>query len=338
MRLRHAAIRPVGRKITIRFDGTEIPALAGETVAAALSAAGVLSVRRTWSGAPRGLYCGIGACFDCLVSIDGRAGQRACLAEAADGMEVTGAPPASFSPLAPQSSRSEPEEEAPDILVIGAGPAGLSAAIAAKEAGASVVLLDEREKPGGQFLKPLAASHVHAAPDAQFREGDTLRAAAAGAGVAIETNALAWGAFATDEIAALVGAREVVFRPRRLVVAPGAYERPVPLPGWTLPGVMTTGALQTLARAQRVCPAEPVVIAGSGPLNFQLAAELLGSGVRLGAIVEAAPRPGLAALSQAFALARAAPNLLRAGFSYLLRLRDRGRGSALLRAYRDPSR
>ncbi len=324
MRLRHAAIRPVGRKITIRFDGTQIPALTGETVAAALSAAGVLSLRRTSSDAPRGLYCGIGACFDCLVSIDGRAGQRACLAEAADGMEVTGAPPASFAPLAPQSSRPEPEEEAPDILVIGAGPAGLSAAIAAKVAGASVVLLDEREKPGGQYLKPLAASHVHAAPDAQFREGDALRAAAAAAGVTIETNALAWGAFAIDEIAALVRGREVVFRPRRLILAPGAHERPVPLPGWTLPGVMTTGALQTLARAQRVCPAEPVVIAGNGPLNFQLAAELLASGVRLGAIIEAAPRPGLAALGQTLALARAAPDLLRAGFSYVLRLRRAG--------------
>ena len=321
MRLRHAAIRPVGRKITLHFDGTEIPALEGETVAAALSAAGLLSMRRTASGAPRGLFCGIGACFDCLVSIDGRVGQRACLAPATDGMRVGGTAPASLAPLAAASDRLEPEERTPDILVIGAGPAGLSAAIAAKEVGASVVLLDEREKPGGQYLKPLAASHLHAAPDAQFREGDGLRAAVAAAGVTIESNALAWGAFAADEIAALVRGREIIFRPRRLILAAGAHERPVPLPGWTLPGVMTTGALQTLVRAQRVCPAEPVIIAGNGPLNFQLAAELLASGVRLGAVVEAAPRPGIGAVGQTLALASTAPELLRNGFSYLFRLR-----------------
>ena len=324
MRLSHPAIKPVGRPLTIRFEGTEIPALEGETVAAALAAAGALAVRRTSSGAPRGLYCGIGACFDCVVSIDGRVGQRACLVEVTEGMEVTGVPSASFAPRAPQSSRLQPEERAPDILVIGAGPAGLSAAIAAQEAGASVVLLDERAKLGGQFLKPLAASHVHGAPDAQFREGDALRAALAAAGVAVETGALVWGAFAADEIAALVRDREIIFRPRRVILAPGAHESPVPLPGWTLPGVMATGALQTLVRAQRVCPAEPVVIAGNGPLNFQLAAELLASGVRLGAVVEAAPRPGLVALSQTLALARAAPDLLRAGFSYLLGLRRAG--------------
>ena len=101
-----------------------------------------------------------------------------------------------------------------------------------------------------------------------------------------------WGGFAADEIAALVGGRAVTFRPRRLVLAPGAHERPVPLPGWTLPGVMTTGSLQTLVRAQRVCPGERVLIAGSGPLNLQLACELLACGVRPVAVLEAAPRPG----------------------------------------------
>ncbi len=329
MRLRHAAILAVGRPITFRFEGKEIAALEGETVAAALSAAGVLGLRRTRSGAPRGLHCGIGACFDCLVTIDDRAGQRACLIPAAGGMEVSGSAPPSFAPLGRAPTRLEPEERLPDVLVVGAGPAGLSAAIAAREAGASVVLLDERDKAGGQYLKPLAASHAYAgrtnaAPDAQFREGDALRAAAAAAGVTIETGALAWGAFAPDEIAAVVRDRETVFRPRRLILAPGAHERPVPLPGWTLPGVMTTGGLQTLVRAARVCPAEPVVIAGSGPLNFQLAAELVASGVRLAAVVEAAPRPGAAALAEILALARSAPDLLRSGLSYLLRLRRAG--------------
>ena len=329
MRLCHPSITAIGRPITFRFEGKEIHTLEGETVATALSAAGVLSIRGTLSGAPRGLHCGMGACFDCLVTIDGRASQRACLAAATDGMEVSGNAPPIFAPLGPRPAAFKPEERAADVLVVGAGPAGLSAAIAAREAGASVILLDEREKAGGQYLKPLATSHAYAsrtdvAPDAQFHEGDRLRAAAAAKGVTVETGALVWGAFAPDHIAAVVGNREIIFRPRRLILAPGAHERPVAVPGWTLPGVMTTGGLQTLARASRVCPAEPVVIAGSGPLNFQLAAELIASGVRLGAVVEAAPRPGATALAEILALTRNAPDLFRLGLSYLFRLRRAG--------------
>ena len=88
MRLSHKTIRPQGRAITISFDGTPIPALEGETIAAALSAAGIVAFRRTASGAPRGLHCGMGACFDCVVTVDGRIGQRACMTKVADGMVV----------------------------------------------------------------------------------------------------------------------------------------------------------------------------------------------------------------------------------------------------------
>ncbi|MGH7104286.1 MAG: FAD-dependent oxidoreductase [Acetobacteraceae bacterium] len=324
MRLSHPDFKLAGRSIDFRFNGGKIAAIEGETVAAALSAAGHLAFRATRSGRPRGLHCGIGACFDCLVTIDGRAAERACMVAARPGMEVSAAFPERPASLAALPVAGEPAEERPDVLVIGAGAAGLSAAIAAREAGGAVVVLDERDKPGGQYFKPLAASHATRSPDAQFREGDALRAAAARAGVAVASGALAWGAFAPDEIAALVGDRAVVFRPRRLILAPGAHERPVAVPGWTLPGVLTTGALQTLARAQRVCPAEPVLIAGNGPLNFQLAAELLASGVRLAGVVEGAPRPGPAALGQALALARAAPDLFATGLSQLWRLRRAG--------------
>lgn len=323
MRLTHPEIRPCAEAVGITFDGRPISALPGETVAAALSAAGELTLRYTASGSPRGLHCGMGACFDCLVTIDGRANQRACLAKIEAGMRVERAPPARPAPLAP-TAEHQAEQQGCDLLVLGAGPAGLSAAIAAAEAGASVIVLDERDAPGGQYLKPLAKSHAHAAPDRQFRQGAALRDRALAAGVDFRFGATVWGGFAPEEIAALVEGRNIVFRPRRLVIAAGAHERPVPIPGWTLPGVMTTGCLQTLARANRVSPGERIVIAGNGPLNLQLACELVEGGVKVAAVLEAAPRPGFAAWRQALRLAAASPDLAWDGARYLATLRRAG--------------
>ncbi|WP_376097473.1 (2Fe-2S)-binding protein [Roseomonas sp. CCTCC AB2023176] len=189
MRLTRGAT-PRGAPFTITFDGDPIAALPGETVAAALSAAGILAFRHTASGAPRGLHCGMGACWDCLVTVDGRMGQRACMTKAKPGMLVTGAVPDRPAPLA-----GTPRDGAvltPDLLVVGAGPAGLAAAIAAAEAGCDTLLLDERAEAGGQYLKPAPAHHLPR-PDRQHRQGDTLRTRALAAGVTILHGAVAWG-------------------------------------------------------------------------------------------------------------------------------------------------
>jgi glycine/D-amino acid oxidase-like deaminating enzyme len=208
---------------------------------------------------------------------------------------------------------------------VGAGPAGLAAAIEIARTGHSAVVLDERPSPGGQYFKPLASSVGAKMPeDAQFREGRALTSAALAAGVEIISNAIVWGGDSPREILAWTQGRMQIFDCEHLVLATGAYERPYPVPGWTLPGVMTTGAAQTLVRAYRVTAGQRILIAGNGPLNLQLADELSRAGVRVLAVVESAPRPGLKSLSPALQGLANAPRLMMQGLGYQLRLRAAG--------------
>src|SRR5690606_10110261 len=110
------------------------------TIAAALIAHGVRGLGTAKNGEPRGIFCGMGVCHDCLVTVDGRASVRSCLTTAVDGMVVESTPTkpkisTAHSDLAPIPQRALDEEEI-EILVVGAGPGGLSAALAAAEAGA----------------------------------------------------------------------------------------------------------------------------------------------------------------------------------------------------------
>ena len=307
--------------ITIEFEGQPLAARAGESLAAALTAHGIRGLRRTRDGSERGLFCGMGVCQECLVEVDGRPNRRACMTRVDRPLVVRRQNHA--APLAPDATPQPPatiDDLAilrPELLVIGAGPGGLSAAIAACKAGADVLVVDERLSPGGQYFKPVAVEGADVSPpDAQHQEGLALVAEARAAGVAIRTGITVWGAFGPGDLAAhAADGGTLRLMPRATIIATGAYERGWPVPGWQLPGVMTTGAAQTLWRTARRLPGRRVLIAGNGPLNLQLAAELVAGGADVVALVEAAPHPvrGLASLA---AMAMAAPGLVADGIAY----------------------
>ena len=307
--------------VRFKFDGQALEGRRGESLAAALVGAGIAGFRETRTGETRNVFCGMGICQDCLVEVDGRPNQRACMTKLDRPMRVCRE---SFGRVLPQAAAGEPPrlidavpEERPEILVIGAGPGGLSAAIAARRAGASVTVVDERPAPGGQYFKQVmvAGSDV-AAPDRQHAEGSRLIAEARQAGVEIRSGVEIWGAYGAHELIGTEAGLVRRFNPERLIVATGAYERGVPLPGWTLPGVMTTGAAQTLWRSYRRLAGKRVLIAGNGPLNLQVARELLAGGAEIAAVVEVAPVPPLKALPDFLRMLAASPGLAVEGLKY----------------------
>jgi NADPH-dependent 2,4-dienoyl-CoA reductase/sulfur reductase-like enzyme len=240
LRGRGGELAPEGERIAIDFEGRMVEGRRGETLAAALTAAGIRDLRLTQSEQPRGIFCGMGVCQECLVEIDGRANQRACMTKIDRSLSVRRQRHLAEAMALP-SAVSEPrwaEILEPDILVLGGGAAGLNAATAAACAGAKVLLVDERPEPGGQFYKqplPIPALAEEIAGDGQFAGGRALIAGAVSAGVEMRRGVQLWGAFEPLDLMIFDGHESRLCQPQRLIVAAGAYERALPMPCWTLP-------------------------------------------------------------------------------------------------------
>lgn len=177
-----------------------------------------------------------------------------------------------------------------EVAVVGAGPAGLSAALAAAAAGACVAVLDEYPEPGGQFYKQLPAEFGvpdRTALDEDYTKGDPLLAAVRAAKVELSNETLVWGSFEPGALSVVRGGAAGTVRARVIVVASGAYERTAPFPGWDLHGVMTPGGAQTFLKYQQIAPSGRIVLAGSGPFLLPVAKSLIAAGAKPAAIYEA---------------------------------------------------
>src|SRR4051794_8958398 len=164
----------------------------------------------------------------------------------------------------------------------------MTAALAAAGAGASVVLIDEYAAPGGQIWRRRFDEVGDAAPRSLPGAARALCAALADSGVTVLGGVSVWAAPAAGELLLTGGPGRV--RARATVLATGAYDRPVAFPGWTLPGVMTAGAAQALAKGQGVIPGQRVLLAGAGPFLLPVAAQLAACGAEVVAVAEATRR------------------------------------------------
>ncbi|WP_433454338.1 FAD-dependent oxidoreductase [Streptomyces sp. CA-142005] len=216
------------------------------------------------------------------------------------------------------------------LAVVGAGPAGLAGALAAAARGVRVTLVDAAEQAGGQFYRQPARALGARRPEALHHQWRTWQRLRDGIDRHIDTGHIThltdhhvWcvqresGSFTVHALRGPAQEEGVSVRADSVLLATGGYERVLPFPGWTLPGVVTAGGAQAMLKGGLALPGRTVVVAGTGPLLLPVATGLAAAGARVAALVESAA-PG-AVLRRTPALA-AEPGKLAEGAWYAARL------------------
>jgi len=311
------------KKIDFTFEGNSYEAKKGDSIAAALASNNIKIFRSTESNTNRGIYCGMGVCHECQVEVDEASGVLACMQQLSHGMNVAIQKQHRKINTSVNVLQKKEIKVHSDVLIIGAGPAGLSLAKKLSKSGLSVAIVDERKNPGGQYFKQPAPEFDldFESLDSQFHEGRVLIDKIRRSQVKIYSGVSVWGVFGYDYLLGSDEKNRFVFKQKELVLATGAYEKGLLLAGWTLPGVMTTGAAQTLLRSYQVAPGKKVFVAGNGPLNLQIAAELTKSGTDVVGYAESANLFTLKRILLSIILGILAPRIGVRGLGYFLTLK-----------------
>lgn len=212
-----------------------------------------------------------------------------------------------------------------ELVVIGAGPAGMASAALVAEQGASVLLLDEQPRPGGQVYRGVdtqAAADRSILGEDYYRGSeltDRLRASS----VEYAPCATVWHVSPDLEIGVTMQDRAHLLTADQIIIANGAQERPFPVQGWTLPGVMTVGAAQILLKASGVILPN-VVFVGTGPLLYLTAQQYLRAGAKVEAILDTTPRSNIWRALPALPSAMAQAGSLFKGLRWLWEIRASG--------------
>lgn len=287
---------------TFSYNGREIPAYPGESIAAALHAAGVRVLSRSViHDRPRGFFCGIGKCSSCLMRVNGIPSVRTCIVPAERDMQVEPdrgrLPEVSFESHAPVDLDVE-------VLVIGAGPAGMSAAIEAAHHDSQVLLLDENPRMGGQLIKQTHKFFGSREEQAGTRGiviarklEEQVTSLVDDGSVDMLLQTAAFGYYGSDDshiIAAANRRENQLYRitARQVICATGAQENMLAFPGNDLPGVYGAGGVQTLMNVYGVKPGQRVLMVGAGNVGLIVSYQLLQAGVAVDRVVEALPHIG----------------------------------------------
>ena len=275
--------------IKLQVNGQPVAVPAGSMASTAVAAAGETIFRRSVTGENRAPLCGMGICFECRVTINGQAHSRSCQIPVADGLSVVTASGVENVECGMTSSQTNPQSairnpQSCDVLVVGAGPAGIAAAIRSAESGKRVCVVDDNPvpaSPGGQIWRGDGARPSSPEARAWFERLKTVS-------VSFVHGARIFAQPEAGQLLAETAEGVCELRFERLILATGARERFLPFPGWTLPGVTGAGGLQSLAKSGYPVEGKRVVVAGSGPLLMAVAAYLKKRGAEVLLIAEQA--------------------------------------------------
>ena len=311
-------------KIKFQFENIVYSANSGDSIASALISNKIFEINNNGLS-KRGIFCGMGVCHECLVEVNGENNVRACMRKLDNNAIIFKQKQIKITKFKNDSSYQKKGRESfsSDLLIIGGGIGGLSAALAASNCGVNTILIDDREKLGGQFCKqPIIGEN--ATSDDQVILGKKLINKVINNGVKVFTNSSVFAIFENKEILAIKDNELITFRPKKIIFSTGAYEKGYPVKGWTLPGVMTTGAMQGLLKGYNVLAGKKILMCGNGPFILHVAKELKKGGAIIIAISEKSSKPNIFDYKIMFQLLLNSFKLFLKGIRYLLFLKLNG--------------
>jgi NADPH-dependent 2,4-dienoyl-CoA reductase/sulfur reductase-like enzyme/Fe-S-cluster-containing hydrogenase component 2 len=299
-RLERHPILKVGTKATVpfHFGERELLARPGEVISSALFAAGIhLFGRHPKDGGPQGIFCANGQCGQCLVLADG-APVKACMTPVEPGMVVQapdGDPPLPADDT-PAAGRA-PQEVRVDVLIIGGGPAGLSAAAELGVRGIDTLVIDDKDSLGGKLTlqtHPFFGSirDCWAGTRGIDIAGILAEQVARMPSVRIWLSSTAAGVFRDKKVGVVRRGRYLLVEPKVTLIATGARERSLAFPGSDLPGVYGAGAFQTLVNRDLIRPSDRLFVIGGGNVGLIAAYHAIQAGIEVVGLVEALPQVG----------------------------------------------
>jgi NADPH-dependent 2,4-dienoyl-CoA reductase/sulfur reductase-like enzyme/NAD-dependent dihydropyrimidine dehydrogenase PreA subunit/bacterioferritin-associated ferredoxin len=295
----HPVIRiPERQHVEFSFNGRRLTGIPGEAISSALFANGIrIFGSHHRDGSPQGIFCANGQCAQCLVLADG-VPVKSCMEPLRPDMSIVsceGLPELPAFKGLPEFY--EIENLACSVLILGAGPAGLSAAIELGKKGVDTLLVDDKDRVGGKlllqthkFFGSVEDCHagVRGVDIARMLEDElsTLKS------VRLMLLTTACAVFSDGKVGLLSGDRYLLVSFDRLLTATGAREKSLPFPGCTLPGVYGAGAFQTLVNRDLVKAAGKLFVIGGGNVGLIAAYHAIQAGILVAGLAEACPECG----------------------------------------------
>jgi sarcosine oxidase subunit alpha len=283
-----------GKKVHFTFNGESIEAYQGETIAAALHAAGIKVLKRSVTyERPRGFFCAIGKCASCMMNVNGIPNVKTCTKLVEDGMVVESQRKGELK-INTKPEPSSIKKRDTKVAVIGSGPAGLTAAVNVQEYTPDVLVIDENPHPGGQLIKQTHKFFGSSRESAGTRGIDIAQELYEKAHNMVMLQAAVVGYYNNgNHVLALIKDRDLIeLTCQKVIVATGASEKMLLFENNDLPGVYGAGAVQTLMNVYGINPGNRVLMVGAGNVGLIVSYQLLQAGVNVVAVVEALPHIG----------------------------------------------